>query len=254
MISNDNIKRDETYTFFAFSDVHGHFDALMEGLNRAGFDILNPKHILISCGDNFDRGSQNWSILCFLVDMLKKDRLVAIYGNHEFFLDELFFGMRRLDHYDKENGTDITCYNFINKKDGIPSPKDIMQMKRAGYLMSRACDEFVYFEKRLTKKFETKNYIFAHGFISTESTPSWRDATWSCGHREIKMYPQKKTVVFGHYFAFLSREFEEGTTENTDENNLEAIAENYYGDGYINIDSCTPYTKIVNVLRIEDEM
>ena len=45
--------------YFAFGDVHGEFDMMMDALENAGFDILNDDHHIISLGDSFDRGRQN---------------------------------------------------------------------------------------------------------------------------------------------------------------------------------------------------
>ena len=41
---------------FAVSDVHGFYNEMIEALDKAGFDRNNPNHLLVSCGDNFDRG------------------------------------------------------------------------------------------------------------------------------------------------------------------------------------------------------
>ena len=52
--------------YFVFSDVHGFYDLLIGKLNSEGFDINNPNHMLISLGDNFDRGPQNYLVYSFL--------------------------------------------------------------------------------------------------------------------------------------------------------------------------------------------
>ena len=41
---------------FAVSDVHGFYNEMIDALDKAGFDRNNPNHLLVSCGDNFDRG------------------------------------------------------------------------------------------------------------------------------------------------------------------------------------------------------
>ena len=41
--------------YFVFSDVHNGFDELMQALNKAGFEYDNEQHVLICCGDLFDR-------------------------------------------------------------------------------------------------------------------------------------------------------------------------------------------------------
>jgi len=37
--------------FFVFSDVHGFYKELMKALDDKGFDMENPNHYIISCGD-----------------------------------------------------------------------------------------------------------------------------------------------------------------------------------------------------------
>ena len=39
--------------YFVTSDIHGFYDEFMASLDRAGFDIINPDHILVICGDIF---------------------------------------------------------------------------------------------------------------------------------------------------------------------------------------------------------
>ena len=43
---------------FVVSDIHDHYDLLMEALNRNDFDINNVDHRLIVCGDAFYSGPQ----------------------------------------------------------------------------------------------------------------------------------------------------------------------------------------------------
>ena len=44
--------------YFVSSDIHGFFDEWMFALKRENFDISNPEHKIIVCGDLFDRGRQ----------------------------------------------------------------------------------------------------------------------------------------------------------------------------------------------------
>ena len=45
--------------FFVIADVHSFYTEMKRALDVAGFEINNPDHILISCGDALDRGSQS---------------------------------------------------------------------------------------------------------------------------------------------------------------------------------------------------
>ena len=65
---------------FVVSDVHGHYTILKEALDRAGFDKHDPEHLLICCGDYFDRGNENMEVLRFFEGLRHK---VLLRGNHE---------------------------------------------------------------------------------------------------------------------------------------------------------------------------
>ena len=45
--------------YFVSSDIHGFFDEWQNALTDKGFDLNNPEHKIILCGDLFDRGSQS---------------------------------------------------------------------------------------------------------------------------------------------------------------------------------------------------
>lgn len=74
--------------YFCTSDIHSFFDIFHKALLKAGFEENNPEHILIVCGDIFDRGDQPLEVYNFLRG-LPKERRVLIKGNHEFLLQEL---------------------------------------------------------------------------------------------------------------------------------------------------------------------
>lgn len=44
--------------YFICSDVHGFYTEWMKALKEAGFDIENPNHKIIHCGDLLDRGEE----------------------------------------------------------------------------------------------------------------------------------------------------------------------------------------------------
>ena len=53
--------------YFITSDIHGFFTPFMKELNRKGFDIEKKDHILVICGDIFDRGNEPLVIYNFLM-------------------------------------------------------------------------------------------------------------------------------------------------------------------------------------------
>ena len=69
--------------YFAISDMHSFYEPMIKALSDKGFDIDNPDHFVIVCGDAFDRGDDTVKVFEFLKDLKAKDRLVYIMGNHE---------------------------------------------------------------------------------------------------------------------------------------------------------------------------
>jgi len=89
--------------YFVCSDLHSHYIALIESLNKAGYDVNNPEHKLIVCGDIFDRGDETLEVYKFLKS-IPKERRILIRGNHEvLYLDLLKKHLP--DSYDYSNGT-----------------------------------------------------------------------------------------------------------------------------------------------------
>ena len=68
---------------FVVSDIHDHYDLLIEALNRNRFDENNAEHHLIVCGDAFYSGPQPGELFVFLRNLSQKGRLTFIYGNHD---------------------------------------------------------------------------------------------------------------------------------------------------------------------------
>ena len=52
--------------YFAVSDVHSFATELYKALSNKGFERDNPEHILIVCGDAFDRGQETLELFDFL--------------------------------------------------------------------------------------------------------------------------------------------------------------------------------------------
>ena len=73
---------------FIFSDIHSYYDEFMESLNRAGFDIENPDHVIISLGDLCDRGPDSIKALEF-VNSIPNNRKILIIGNHELLMEDI---------------------------------------------------------------------------------------------------------------------------------------------------------------------
>lgn len=90
-------------TYFVVSDIHSFYTPLKNSLYQAGFRKTNKDHILIVCGDVFDRGEETMEVYRFLTSLPKK-RCILVKGNHESLFDDLL--KKSLpDDYDFSNGT-----------------------------------------------------------------------------------------------------------------------------------------------------
>ena len=69
--------------YYVVADIHGFFDALITTLDQNGFFNDTEPHKLIICGDLFDRGKQAFELQEFVLDLLAKDEVIFIRGNHE---------------------------------------------------------------------------------------------------------------------------------------------------------------------------
>lgn len=237
--------------FFVVSDVHGFYDEMIRALNEAGYDAENPDHWIISCGDNFDRGHQNLKVQKFF---MKTPRSILIRGNHEDLFDWAIrdgFSAR-----DFSNGTYQTIQELGRPK--VPGAEYMSQEEIMEYAF-RATRKFF---GRMVNFFETKNYIFVHGWIPPRrkcpgrdwryaSESQWERARWDNGMEKALegMIEQGKTIVCGHWHTSWGHNRVDGTPVNGPGANFEP----FYAEGIIAIDGCTALTHKVNVVVLEDE-
>ena len=75
--------------YYVTSDVHGFYTPLRAILTKAGyFDDTEPHKLLIA-GDLFDRGREAVVLQSFILDLLGRDEVILIRGNHEDIFEEL---------------------------------------------------------------------------------------------------------------------------------------------------------------------
>ncbi|MBQ7915637.1 MAG: metallophosphoesterase [Firmicutes bacterium] len=234
---------------FVVSDIHGHYTLLKEALDKAHFDPDNPEHLLICCGDYFDRGNENLQVLQFFERLKHK---VLLRGNHEDLLLELFQTGQLLPHH-YINGTMKTLENLFGKY-SIDPLDDTIDFSGKTRMVDRICD----FITNTQDYYETSHYVFVHGwFPENATTPSarasasceaWEEARWIkwtqeyTGERPIP----DKTLVCGHMPTFFAHPFDPDRTRDN--------ADIFYGNGLIAIDGGTYETKQVNVLVLEDQL
>ena len=84
--------------YYVAADVHGFYTILHDTLEREGCFSDPEPHRLILLGDCFDRGGEAEEMQRFLLELLEKDALILIRGNHE----DLFVDLspdRRFDNF-----------------------------------------------------------------------------------------------------------------------------------------------------------
>jgi hypothetical protein len=255
--------------FFVVSDIHGFYDELIEALDKAGFDPQNENHWLITCGDHFDRGPKPFEVMNYLQNLPRK---VLVKGNHESLFDDLCSRGYPGQH-DYSNGT----FDTVCELGGAGEGNDfdtccLVALQRVKPFFDSMADYY-----------ETKNYIFVHGWIPVtckdhlpmyyrhnrmfEFAPSWRyshhsdweQARWLNGIDMARkgFVEPGKTIVCGHWHCSYGHSIDDmaknGPFDCIDEFGETAVWEPYYGNGVIAIDRCTAYTGQVNVLVLEDE-
>lgn len=257
--------------YFVSSDIHSFFSEFKKALDTAGFDSENPEHILIICGDLFDRGSESTELLEFLLKLDSKERFIFIRGNHEDLLEKLVYKNRCSPaYYDFSNGTvgtisDLTNIDFIECH-----PDDVIErLKEIGLtkLFSHAIDFY-----------ETKNHIFVHGWIPPANSftdkiiydPKWRKATksrWEDARWINGMYyahngilEPNKTIVCGHWHASYGNiRKEKGWDSFSDryfkplEFSDNELFKPYEDKGILALDACTAHTFFCNVVTFTEE-
>ena len=232
--------------FFVISDIHSAYTPMVKALKEAGFNVNNPDHKIILCGDLFDRKDESLAVYNWAVDMINKDKLIYVKGNHESLIMDCT-RRRYPQWHDKSNGTFKTIIDLA--PDAMTFEEACMVTRKKLQPLFDNCVDY----------FESANYIFVHSFIPivpkgtdwrTASKQKWEDARWENPYElaEFGLLPEK-TLVFGHFHTSWPRHVFEDKPEWGDGADFSI----YYGDGYIALDGCVAYSGQVNVLVLEDE-
>lgn len=263
-------------TYFVISDIHSYYDLMIDALLRSGFDINNENHIVISLGDNMDRGDDPLKTITFLMELYDKKRAILIKGNHEDLLEALLKRGYAMSH-DEANGTFKTICSLANEL-GSKRYSNNSVREHIGEICTLISNNALIkrYYKALIDYYEIKDYILTHGFVPVGFNygypvynPRWKEATkkeWEdarfyngmdcvCGYN-IRI--PNKTVVVGHYhtsFGHVRKKY--GFTIDDRkayqlEYSKDACFDIFYDDGIIAIDASTNYSKKVNVLTIDD--
>lgn len=253
--------------YFVVSDVHSFFTLLMNTLLFNGFDINNPNHILVICGDLFDRGNETVELFEFVQKLIRQKRCVYVRGNHEDLLLDCLKEIERgvyVSSHHKHNGTlktiaafmDCSEYDFICKsydKDKFRSISEDIK----NFIVHNTVD-FA----------ELDDYVFVHGWVpcyqglesyKVASSEDWQQSRWDNGMemwKNPRCRVEGKTVVCGHWHCSWGwshlrqarKEFPQKSMKD-----WQKSFEPFIDEGIVAIDACTPYSEIVNCYVIESE-
>ena len=257
--------------YFACSDIHSFYDEWLQALHNAGFDLTNSEHIVVICGDLFDRGHQSKKCYEFVKQLAEQNRLVYVRGNHE---DLLFDAVRCIDKrmyigsHHVSNGTlrtiadmiDVTEYDILCNSFEWQDLDELVNKGLCQFITDNTVD---YFELGKT--------IFVHGWVPTWNADDgfedvhedwaegdWSKARWENGMEMFKFgcVPDNRNVVCGHWHASWGHanitkthsEWGPSATFRT----FTAYNESRNSTIYA-LDACTVYSGSVNCLVFDEE-
>lgn len=259
---------------FIISDVHGHYQEMIDALKQAGFDEDNIDHLLISCGDEFDRGEQSLNIYLYLKRLSDEGKAIVLKGNHSLFLIDYLNGKNLSPFNYLHNGTDETLADFLHQTKPFETWTVLNNIKEPTYgdfaewisiakkEINKEYPELLEWLDTRPYYYESENYIFTHGSIQGTCEDwknpqksiygkyfGWDACMWDDGSffgSEIKN--TDKTVVIGHFGTeHLRRMY------NIKSEDHHSILKRDDGK-IIAIDTTTALSKRVNVLVIEDNL
>jgi serine/threonine protein phosphatase 1 len=252
--------------YFVISDIHSNYNIMIDALNEKEFNFNDPNHKIILVGDAFDRGTDPVGMYLFIKEMINKNKLIWIVGNHEFLI------LKRLEEQVFKNHNDtyetlLKLALFNSNKTSLSDYEIFEELDKMG-LKSFMLDNLIPF-------YETTNYVFAHGFIPLKKDKyieNWRDikllswytAATKNGMKKVMVDGIRipdKTLVCGHCrcsYGNVRKEHDIKTWDNKIfekqqkyKNNIEFFSP-YYGNGVIGIDGCCGETGMINCLVIEE--
>lgn len=252
--------------YYVTSDTHGFYTPFKQALTVSGFFTDKEPHKLIICGDLFDEGFEALALQEFIVDLLEKDQVILVKGNHDDLAMDLVHNW--LGEKDKRhlfsNGTINTICQLTHK--------NILDLYLGGNVEDLFADTpfITKIIPAMVNYFETEHYIFVHGWIPfnpdkfgegnrayydenwrNADENAWKEAYWENGiiaaHNGVII--EDKTIVCGHWHCSFGHFYYE---KEGDEFSNKANFNPYYAEGIIAIDACTVHSGKVNCLVLED--
>lgn len=218
--------------YFITTDVHGHYTEMKSALDEAGFNSDDANHKLIILGDLFDRGTENLKVLNYVYDLLVKDKVQLIKGNH----DEFFYDLRSMKWNASRNGFGKTLEEFLGRKLENDEPfkvaKEVFEKQPKLERVLKAMVDSITIDK----------FVLLHGGLDFEGYPD----NWCNTQAWITVGLNDKdpvTYIFGHWHAYqLNEKFLKHRRN-----------EPFIYKNYIGLDSAVALTKQMFVYIIETE-
>lgn len=94
--------------YYVTADIHSFFTPFKAALTEAGFFEDKEQHKLIVCGDLFDRGKEPFELQDVILDLMEKEQVILIKGNHEDMVLDLIKDWKREEYFQPyciSNGT-----------------------------------------------------------------------------------------------------------------------------------------------------
>ncbi len=255
--------------YYVTADVHAYFTELQTALRGNGFFEDTEPHKLIICGDLYDRGTEALQLQEFILDLMAKDQVILIRGNHEDLALDLLYNWNRnsyLQRHHNLNGTVDTVSQLtgFSARDVFTEPEEVGKSILQNPFIQTLIPAMVDY-------FETEHYIFVHGWIPctpvsigndekeyvpvadwrNASKDLWNKARWINGMEAAHsgIVEPNKTIVCGHWHCSFghSRYNHDGGEFDNNPNFAP-----YYANGIIAMDACTPISRKVNCILIED--
>ncbi len=252
--------------YFVISDIHSNYDQMITALNKKEFDYNDPNQKIIIVGDAFDKGSKPVKMYLFIKEMIVKNKLIWVVGNHEFLI------LKRLEEqvFNNHNDTYETLLKLAEYNSNKTNLTDVEVFEEI-----KKMNLETFMKDNLVPFYELGDYIFAHGFIPTKKNlilPNWKDvefnswysATTKNGVKKVMVEGLRipgKTLVCGHArssYGNVRKNYDVSIWDDKMfdklqkyKNNMEMF-EPYYGDGVIGIDGCCSETGNINCIVIEE--
>lgn len=256
--------------YYVAADTHGYYKELMEALREKGFfQDPGPKKLIL-CGDVYDRGREALDLQAFLLELMDKNEIILIRGNHEdlalHLLHEWHRGSYRTYRHQVNGTVDTVCQLTGSTQDDLNRQPEEVGRK---FLKDDFIQKII---PSMMDYYETAHYIFVHGWIpcieeeddmgkkNYKRMEDWREADeyawnrarWINGMEAAHsgVTEEGKTIVCGHWHtSFGHCHYEDDGGEFDNHPNFEP----YYGEGIIALDGCIPVSRKTNCIFIVDK-